>query len=75
MAREKKEDIVASPLPSDSTGVTEQEDQKQIFNEMKKDPQLKKFMVPIPDFGAVGCIIAWRTLKELKRLNDSLERK
>jgi len=63
MAREKK----TEEFEVEEETKIDLDESKKILNEMKQDPQLRKFLVPIPDFGIVACILAYRILKQLER--------
>ena len=64
MARSKES--TTEVTPEDIEEPIKMNETKAILNEMKRDPQLRKFMVPIPDYGMVSCILAYRILKQLE---------
>jgi hypothetical protein len=41
-----------------------------LMKDLKNDPEFRPYLVPIPDYGAVNCLISMKVLRELQKLND-----
>jgi hypothetical protein len=41
-----------------------------LMKELKTDPEFRPYLVPIPDYGAVNCLISMKILKTLEKLNE-----
>jgi hypothetical protein len=41
-----------------------------LMKDLKTDPEFRPYLVPIPDYGAVNCLISMKILKTLEKMNE-----
>jgi len=46
-----------------------------LMKELKSDPEFRPYLVPIPDYGAVNCLISMKILRELRDARKERESK
>lgn len=56
-------EVVAKTYPSNKA-ITD------LMKDLKSDPEFRPYLVPIPDYGAVNCLISMKILKTLEQLNE-----